>query len=159
MLCVLAQVGFTLIGGFAGRLIGIAPDIWHAPRFMALPRAIELADEDKLQVLRRLDQFRPWRSLDDKRYCLSCGTILTGRDIVVIGGTRGNGPLRVMCPTQRCHSITMDWALPTDEVLAKNFTSQPGRANPASASERTHIPERWFAASLRKLATRFRRIP
>jgi hypothetical protein len=81
-----------------------------------------LSDEEKLEVLRRLDQFRRWHSLDEKRYCLVCGTLISGRQIQVGGGTRGNGPLRVNCPTERCNSIPMDWVLPTDEILARAET-------------------------------------
>ena len=80
---------------------------------------ITLTDADKVEVLRRLDQFRQWRSLDEKRYCLVCGKIITGRQIQVAGGTRGNGSLRLSCPTERCNSIPMDWVLPTDEIIAK----------------------------------------
>ena len=86
---------------------------------VALSTATRLSDEEKLEVLRRLDQFRQWRSLEEKRYCLVCGTIITGRQIQVAGGTRGSGPLRLSCPTERCNSIPMDWVLPTDEILAK----------------------------------------
>ena len=86
---------------------------------MALSPPIKLSDADKLDVLRRLDQFRQWRSLEEKRYCLVCGKIITGRQINVAGGTRGNGALRLSCPTERCNSIPMDWVLPTDEILAK----------------------------------------
>jgi len=86
---------------------------------VALLTATKLSDEEKLEVLRRLDQFREWHSLEEKRYCLVCGTILSGRRIQVGGGTRGNGPLRLSCPTERCNSIPMDWVLPTDEILAK----------------------------------------
>jgi hypothetical protein len=78
-----------------------------------------LSDADKLDALGRLDQFRQWRWLDEKRFCLVCGKIITGRQIQVAGGTRGNGPLRLSCPTERCNSIPMDWVLPTDEILAK----------------------------------------
>jgi hypothetical protein len=78
-----------------------------------------LSDGKKLEVLRRLDQFRQWHSLDEKRYCLVCGKIITGRQIHVEGGTRGNGSPRLSCPTERCNSIPMDWVLPTDEILAK----------------------------------------
>ena len=81
--------------------------------------ATKLSDEDKLEMLRRLDQFRQWHSLEEKRYCLVCGTLISGRQIHIGGGTRGNGPLRLSCPTERCNSIPMDWMLPTDEVLAK----------------------------------------
>src|SRR5205814_4084466 len=76
-----------------------------------------LSDVEKLDVLRRLDQFREWHSLDDKRFCLVCGKIIVGSQIEIAGGTRGNGPLRLTCPTERCNSIPMDWVLPTDEIL------------------------------------------
>jgi hypothetical protein len=86
---------------------------------VALISAVKLSDEEKLQALRRLDQFREWHSLEEKRYCLVCGNLISGRQIQVAGGTRGNGPLRLSCPTERCNSIPMDWVLPTDEILAK----------------------------------------
>ena len=86
---------------------------------VALSTAIKLPDDEKLEALRRLDQFRQWRSLEEKRYCLVCGNLITGRQIQVAGGTRGNGPLRLNCPTESCNSIPMDWVLPTDEILAK----------------------------------------
>lgn len=86
---------------------------------MTLSPPIKLSDADKLDVLGRLDQFRQWRSLEEKRYCLVCGKIITGQQIQVAGGTRGNGALRLKCPTTNCNSIPMDWVLPTDEILAK----------------------------------------
>ena len=86
---------------------------------MALSSPIRLSNADRLDALRRLDQFRQWRSLDERRYCLVCGKIITGRQIQAAGGPRGNGPLRLSCPTARCNSIPMDWVLPTDEILAR----------------------------------------
>jgi hypothetical protein len=86
---------------------------------VALTNAVRLSDSEKLEALRRLDQFRQWHSLNDKRYCLVCDKIITGRQIQVAGGTRGNRPLRISCPTDGCNSIPMDWVLPTDEILAK----------------------------------------
>jgi hypothetical protein len=86
---------------------------------VTLSTAVRLADYEKLDVLRRLDQFRQWHSLDEKRYCLVCGKLITGRQIEVSGGTRGTGPVQLSCPTERCNSIPMDWVLPTDEILAK----------------------------------------
>ena len=92
--------------------------------------ATKLSDEEKLEVLRRLDQFRKWYSIEEKRYCLVCGKLISGRQIQVTGGTRGNGPLRLSCPTERCNSIPMDWVLPTDEILAKveNMAAQECKA-------------------------------
>jgi hypothetical protein len=94
---------------------------------------IKLSDVDKLDALQRLDQFRPWRSLDEKRYCLVCGEIITGEQILVTGGTRGNGPLRLSCPTERCHSIPMDWILLTDEVMASLALRETERADASVA--------------------------
>jgi len=81
--------------------------------------AISLGDQEKLEALRRLDQFRQWHSLDEKRYCLVCGKLVTGRQIQVVGGTSGDGPLRLSCPTEGCSSIPMDWVLLTDEILRR----------------------------------------
>jgi hypothetical protein len=86
---------------------------------VALSTPAKLWDEEKLEALRRLDQFRQWHSLEEKRYCLVCGNLISGRLIQVAGGTRGNGLLRLSCPTEGCNSIPMDWVLPTDEILAK----------------------------------------
>jgi len=86
---------------------------------VALTTAVRLSENEQLETLRRLDLFRRWHSLDEKRYCLVCGKIITGRQIEVAGGTRGNGPLRLSCPTEGCNSIPMDWVLLTDEILAK----------------------------------------
>lgn len=106
------------------------PEIHHVPDcaitcaggtcwIVPLSPPVTLSDDEKLDALRRLDQFRQWHSLDEQRYCLVCGKIINGRQIQISGGTRGNGGLRVSCPTERCNSIPMDWVLPTDEILAK----------------------------------------
>ena len=86
---------------------------------MALVSSIKLSDQEKLGILQRLDQFRHWHSLDEKRYCLVCGEMITGRQIQVIMGTPGNRSLRIICPTENCKAIPMDWVRPTDEVLIK----------------------------------------
>ena len=86
---------------------------------VALSTATTLSDDEKLKAVRRLDQFRQWQSLDEERYCLVCGHLISGRQIQLAGGTRGNGPVRLSCPTEGCNSIPMDWVLATDEILAK----------------------------------------
>ena len=88
-------------------------------RVVTLSKATKLSDDEKLEALRRLDQFRQWPSLEEKRYCLVCGKLIAGHEIQIVGGTRGNGPLRLNCPTEGCNSIPMDWVLPTNEILAK----------------------------------------
>jgi hypothetical protein len=90
---------------------------------MALVSPIKLSDEEKLDILQRLDRFRQWLFLDEKRYCLVCGKIITGREIQVIGGTRGNGPLRIICPTEHCNAMPMEWVRPTDDLYRRKTTS------------------------------------
>ena len=68
-------------------------------------------DEEKLELLRQLDRFRDWLSLDDKRYCLQCGKMINGREIQLVGDTDGSAGWHLLCPTKSCHSIAKDWVL------------------------------------------------
>jgi hypothetical protein len=86
---------------------------------MAQASSGELSDEEKLRILQRHDQFRQWRSLGEKRYCLVCGEIITGREICVARDKGENDPQRVTCPTEDCDSAPMEWVWPTDDVLIK----------------------------------------
>jgi hypothetical protein len=45
--------------------------------------------------------------------------MITGRQIQVIGDTHGNAQLRLICPTERCDAMPMEWVPPTEEVLMK----------------------------------------
>jgi len=101
-----------------------------------------------LEILQRLDRFRKWHSLDDKRYCLACGQVIEGRNVLVVGGTRGTGPLCLICPTRNCHSIPMDWVIPTDEVLTR-MSMLP--------EEEETLPRKTTARSREKFSTRFRK--
>ena len=120
---------------------------------MPLLPPIELTKSEKLEVLQRLDRYRKWRSLDDRRYCLACGRIINGHDVLVVGGTRGTGPLRLICPTRSCHSIPMDWVIPTDQVLAR--MSLLGDEEPLLQAP-TARPREKLRARLRKFAMQFR---
>jgi hypothetical protein len=156
---------------FTDRQIHRAPDCARAclARIclrVSLSPPSKLSDVDKLDALRRLDQFRQWHSLDEKRYCLVCGKIITGRQIQVAGETRGNGPLRVSCPTEQCNSIPMDWVLPTDEIIAKvemmiaeeRKTAVPTPATPGNGGhEHTHPGHNGIASRLRKFPFHFKR--
>jgi hypothetical protein len=120
---------------------------------MPLLAPIELSGPEKLEILQRLDRYRKWRSLEEKRYCLACGQLIEGRDIQVVGGTRGTGPLRLICPTHNCHSIPMDWVIPSDEVLARMSVLPDQDSLPTTATAR---PREKFTARLKKFATQFR---
>src|SRR2546430_11567681 len=114
---------------------------------MALLVPIELRATEKLEILQRLDRHRKWVSLDDKRYCLACGQIIDGHEIFLVGGTRGTGPLRLICPTRGCHSIPMDWVVPTEQVLARMKILEEQE----TSSRRPSAPPRGkFSARLRK---------
>jgi hypothetical protein len=151
---------------FAGKVftdsrIHHAPDCAVARRrhitfVMGLSEPIILSDTDKLAVLCRLDQFRQWHSLDDKRFCLVCGRIINGRQIKVAGGTRGNGPLRLNCPTGQCNSIPMDWVLPTDEILAKAQAAAVQEPEAPPSTPTTPSAEDSLASRLRKFAVHFK---
>ena len=86
---------------------------------MAPVSSIKLPDEEKLDILQRLDRFRQWHALDERRYCLVCGEIITGREIQVIRRARRNGRLRIICPTEHCDAMPMEWVRPTEEVLIR----------------------------------------
>src|SRR5215475_7436510 len=132
---------------------------------VALSPLTSLPDAEKLNVLRRLDQFRQWHSLDDKRYCLVCGKIITGHQIQVAGGIRSNGTLRLSCPSDRCNSIPMDWVLPTDEILARvemlaAEEHEAATSTPISHGrmpDRPHETHHGIAAQLRTFVSYFNR--
>ena len=120
---------------------------------MALLSPIQFADADKLEILRHLDRYRRWRSLDEKRYCLACSTIIQGHDILIVGGTRGTGPLRVICPSPSCHSIPMDWVIPTDEVFKRMAMLEAAKYSPRKSNARSREK---FSERLRRFALHFR---
>jgi hypothetical protein len=119
---------------------------------MSILAPIEVSAAEKLELLQRVDRYRQWQSLDDKRYCLVCGQVIEGRDILIVGGTRGTGPLRMICPTRGCHSIPMDWVIPTDEVLARLSRIEEKVSRPKPAPVRGKFTQRL----LLKLAKQFR---
>jgi hypothetical protein len=120
---------------------------------MALLVPIELRATEKLEILQRLDRYRKWVSLEDKRYCLACGQIIDGHEILLVGGTRGTGPLRLICPTRGCHSIPMDWVIPTDQVIARMEILQEQETSFRKSAAQPRVK---FSARLRKFASQFR---
>jgi len=69
-----------------------------------------LAPEEKLELLQRLDRFRPWHSTHQRRLCLGCGKIISGAAIQIIRSMLGL--LRLRCPTEDCTAGPMDWTEP-----------------------------------------------
>ena len=122
---------------------------------MSILTPIELNAAEKLELLQRLDRYRKWHGLDERRYCLACGRIIEGHDILVVGGTRGTGPLRLICPTKGCHSIAMDWVIPTEQVLQRMAILED-QGSGVSKIGNVRSREK-FSARLRRFATHFRR--
>jgi hypothetical protein len=70
---------------------------------------LPLSPEDKLDVLRHLDEFRFWHSLDDERRCPQCHETITGRQILVLERSGTRGQMRLQCPTPGCASTPSEW--------------------------------------------------
>jgi len=90
----------------------IATEFASIASMLSPSQPIRLAVEDKLAALRRLDRGRPWNSLDDQLYCTICKSVISGRQIEVVGGTNGLRALHLKCSTPGCLSTPADWILP-----------------------------------------------
>ncbi len=120
-------------------------------RRMITPSSQQRELTDKLHLLRRLDRFRAWESLDDRRLCLGCGRIITGREIRVSGGTRPFDPVLVSCPTRGSRSIPMDWALPNDRRSGL-FEAESNQTEPVENVRATASSETQTGADAEELA-------
>ena len=83
-----------------------------SPMKMASP--VRLNPADRLILLRRLDRFRKWQSLDDRRFCRCCHKLISGRQIEVIDVSAPDEAWRLGCPTTHCPSNLEDWVYPNE---------------------------------------------
>ena len=67
-----------------------------------------LNSQDRLDILRKVDNYRRWYSLDDKRVCAVCEKIISGRQIEIRGGPQDYS---LHCPTPGCPSNFSHWFL------------------------------------------------
>jgi hypothetical protein len=74
------------------------------------PEPAHFSPGEKLGLVRELDIFHPWDSLDEKRYCRRCGGIFTGHEIKVIAAGDGAN-YRLECPTDGCPSVPIEWIM------------------------------------------------
>src|SRR5207302_2830334 len=124
----LARIGILPTNGFTFRLIvacrGFGYSIEEA---MSRSRPIPLNPEDKLYVLRQLDEFRFWQSLDDQRHCQGCNQIISGRSIEIVPRPGSPGDFLLRCPTTDCISQPNNWTYPDAIATAKALSaSAPG---------------------------------
>ncbi len=66
-----------------------------------------IALEDRLSVLQEADTHRKWYSLDDRRVCVLCDRVITGRMIDIWQDKEGS--YRLHCPTPGCPATPRDW--------------------------------------------------
>jgi hypothetical protein len=86
-----------------------------------------LNPEDRLDILRRVDQERRWWSLDDKRICLVCERVFTGRQVDI--EKHGNKYI-LHCPTTNCPSDHTRW-------LARGVPMAEATSTPESSGQRS----------------------
>jgi hypothetical protein len=65
--------------------------------------------EERLAILKAADSARKWYSLDDKRVCVICDRVFTGRQIDIQSDRKGRYFLA--CPTPACPSNISHWFL------------------------------------------------
>lgn len=61
----------------------------------------------KLVVLQEVDTWRKWYSLDDRRVCVGCDRMITGRQIDIWEDKAGTFHLH--CPTPGCTATPHEW--------------------------------------------------
>ena len=101
----------------------IATEFVTIASMLSPSQPIPRSAEDKLATLRRLDKNRAWKSLDDHLFCTICKSVISGRQIAVVGGTNGLRALHLKCSTPGCVSTPADWLLPvkSDAVREIDF--------------------------------------
>ena len=75
--------------------------------------------DERLAILKAADSARKWYSLDDKRVCVICDRVFTGRQIDIQSNQKGGYFLA--CPTPSCRSNISQW------FLCENFPDSLSR--------------------------------
>jgi hypothetical protein len=99
---------------FSGRRPIVLPRPFRESSLMKMTSSVRLNAADHFVVLRRLDRFRKWQSLDDRRFCRCCHKLISGRQIEVVDASAKEEPLRLACPTTDCPSNVEDWVYPNE---------------------------------------------
>jgi hypothetical protein len=115
------MISFRLMRGAVPRPIVRRAALRYAEAMQASAPLI-LSAEDKLDVLRYLDEFRFWHSLDDRRRCHRCHEEIIGRQVLIYERTGTRGGMRLQCPTPGCASSPSEWFY-ADPVLAATLKS------------------------------------
>ena len=87
---------------------------------------LSLLPEDKLDLLRYLDEFRFWHSLEDERRCARCQRTITGKQLLVFERQGTRGKMRLQCPTVGCVSTPSEWIYANPVRFAASGTFPAG---------------------------------
>jgi hypothetical protein len=63
--------------------------------------------DEKLIALQQSDCLRQWQTLDDRRICIVCNRVITGRMVDI--WQSDDGTYNFHCPTPGCPSTLRDW--------------------------------------------------
>ena len=90
---------------------------WSRQRYgMAIQPHLPL--DERLLILRSVDQFRAWTSLDDERVCVLCERKFSGRQ-VRITRTRGGRGFQLHCPSEGCNAGPGQWVYPGNPLVSE----------------------------------------
>jgi hypothetical protein len=140
---------------FSGRRPIVLPRLFRQSSLVKMTSSVRLDPADRLILLRRLDRFRKWESLDDRRFCRCCHKFITGRQIEVIDATAQDGSLRVVCPTADCPSNVEDWVYPNEIAQPPDKWGRRVIRVVDSDGERFIVCGKSYAQSRRRLSQRF----
>lgn len=79
--------------------------------------------QERLRILRLSDHERRWYSVDDKRLCLICERIISGRQIEISGGPK---EYALACPTPDCPGTFSHWFLYRPSDIRPQMSSIEG---------------------------------
>jgi hypothetical protein len=88
----------------------------------------EFDPQERLEILRAVDLERHWYSLDEKRVCVICEKIISGREIEIRGSAEN---YTLHCPTEGCPANFSHWdlfRLPAGEGEFPFFPIKPGNS-------------------------------
>jgi hypothetical protein len=73
--------------------------------------------DERLLILRALDQLRAWSSLDDERVCILCDKKFSGRQVAI--RRNRSGQYEAHCPTGGCNAGPSQWVYPGNPLVSQ----------------------------------------
>lgn len=82
------------------------------------------SSDKRLEILRLTDFERRWYSVDDKRFCVICERLISGRDIRIFGEP---GNYSLGCPTEDCPGNFSHWLLYRPTSIRPKAAARDGK--------------------------------